>query len=148
MKLVKNDCYGGFSLSPSAYKFIADELGKEIFFFELTEDEKEITLKEAEKTMSFYVYTVRNPRDYKLEVPDKDGLYTSANERAERISLPDYSDYENRTRPELVKAVEVLGEKANGRFADLVIIEIPDDIEYDIDEYDGIETVHELHRSW
>ena len=28
------------------------------------------------------------------------------------------------------------------------IIEIPDDIEWEIDNYDGIESIHEKHRSW
>ena len=26
--------------------------------------------------------------------------------------------------------------------------EIPDDVEWEIDDYDGIETIHEVHRSW
>jgi len=28
------------------------------------------------------------------------------------------------------------------------VVDIPDDIEYEIDDYDGIESVHEAHRSW
>ena len=39
-------------------------------------------------------------------------------------------------------------EKANGSCSSLTIIEIPDDIQYTIDEYDGMESVHEDHRSW
>ena len=41
-----------------------------------------------------------------------------------------------------------LGDKANGRFAEIQIIEIPDDVEWEIDEYDGVETVREKNRSW
>lgn len=54
----------------------------------------------------------------------------------------------DRTSEYLVAAVEKLGEKANGRFSSLEVVEIPDGIDYYIDEYDGIENVHENHRSW
>ena len=48
----------------------------------------------------------------------------------------------------LVKTVEDLGEEANGRFAKLRIVEIPDDVNWEISEYDGNESVEEVHRSW
>lgn len=54
----------------------------------------------------------------------------------------------NREDPLLIKVVEMLGDKANGRHAKLKIVEIPDGVEYEIDEYDGIESVHEIHRVW
>jgi hypothetical protein len=54
----------------------------------------------------------------------------------------------DRTSPYLVSAVETLGERADGASSKLMVVEIPDDIEYFIDDYDGIETVHEHHRSW
>lgn len=53
-----------------------------------------------------------------------------------------------RADPDLVAVIEELGAKANGRHADLKVVEIPDGIEWEIDEYDGIETIHEIHRSW
>ena len=59
-----------------------------------------------------------------------------------------YSDYNARTDKKLIECVETLGYKANGRFADLEVVEIPDDVEWYIDNYDGIETIHEVHRSW
>jgi hypothetical protein len=54
----------------------------------------------------------------------------------------------SRTAPELIACIEKLGEKANGRYAEIEIIEIPDDIKWYIDEYDGKEIIHEVHRSW
>ena len=50
--------------------------------------------------------------------------------------------------PRLVECVETLGTKANGRFAELHVVEIPDDVDWFIDEYDGIESIHERHRIW
>ena len=53
-----------------------------------------------------------------------------------------------RNDPVLVHVVETLGTAANGRFAQLRIIDIPDDVIWQISEYDGNETVEEVHRSW
>ena len=54
----------------------------------------------------------------------------------------------DRTDPILIQVVETLGAEANGRFAKLRIIEIPDDVEWEITEYDGNESVEEVHRKW
>jgi hypothetical protein len=54
----------------------------------------------------------------------------------------------DRTDPILVEAVEVLKDKANGRFAKLKVIEIPEGVEWEITDNDGLETVHEKHRMW
>jgi len=54
----------------------------------------------------------------------------------------------DRTHPLLIKVVEELKEEANGRFAELKVVEIPDDVEWEIEEYDGIEWVSEKHRVW
>jgi len=48
----------------------------------------------------------------------------------------------------LVKTVEDLGKKANGEYANLRIVEIPDEVKWEIDEYDGFESVEEQHRRW
>jgi hypothetical protein len=48
----------------------------------------------------------------------------------------------------LVECVETLGAKARGVYANLIVVEIPDGVNYEIDEYDGQESIHEVHRSW
>lgn len=59
-----------------------------------------------------------------------------------------YEYTEDRANPKLVECVEKLGEDANGDFAELKVVDIPDDIEWTIEEYDGIEWVSEKHRTW
>ena len=57
--------------------------------------------------------------------------------------------YDNdRTNPKLIEVVEKLGKKANGQCANLEVVEIPDGIDWEIDEYDGYEHVEEKHRRW
>ena len=53
-----------------------------------------------------------------------------------------------RNDPTLVHVVETLGTAANGHFAQLHIVDIPDNVNWQISEYDGNETVEEVHRSW
>ena len=54
-----------------------------------------------------------------------------------------------RSDPKLIQVVEELGEdRASGRFAELKVVEIPDDVEFYVSEYDGNEWVAEKHRTW
>ncbi len=53
-----------------------------------------------------------------------------------------------RDDPHLIATVEAIKEKANGSCAKLKIVEIPDDVEWEIDEYDGMEQVQEKCRKW
>lgn len=82
MKIVINDCYGGFGLSEKALEML--EVGN----------------------------------DYEYDADAK------------------------RTDAELVKVVEELGEEANGDFAELTVVEIPDEAtDFEINEYDGAESI-------
>jgi hypothetical protein len=53
-----------------------------------------------------------------------------------------------RDDPILVGVVEKLGTKANDSYAKLKVVEIPDGVEWEIEEYDGIEWISEKHRRW
>jgi hypothetical protein len=59
----------------------------------------------------------------------------------------DYDAY--RADARLVAAIEQVGIKeASGSLAKIAIVEIPDGVQWEIDDYDGMETVHERHRTW
>ena len=64
-----------------------------------------------------------------------------------KIDSRDYNAY--RSDPRLIAAIEKIGaKKASGSLASLRIVEIPDGVEWNIDEYDGNEHVSEKHRTW
>jgi hypothetical protein len=54
----------------------------------------------------------------------------------------------DRTDPLLVQVVEELGELASGQYSKLRIADVPEGVKWFIDDYDGVETIHEEHRSW
>lgn len=54
-----------------------------------------------------------------------------------------------RDDPYLVQVIEEMGaEEASGRYAELKVVEIPADVDWTIEEYDGAEWIAERHRTW
>ena len=66
-----------------------------------------------------------------------------------RVKVADFSVYDlDRDDYDLVTVVEGLGDKANGSYAKLKVVEIPADVKWQIEEYDGSEHIAEQHRIW
>jgi hypothetical protein len=62
----------------------------------------------------------------------------------------DYYDIQ-RDDPDLVRIVETLCEKANSRYSELKVVEVPMWLQgkgWTIEEYDGVEHIAERHRTW
>ena len=142
MKVVINTCYGGFGLSPKAEKLYLSKIGKECFFYKQTKysfkdginEYTKILFEEAEGDYFHHTYT-------------KD-MGDTFNEYNEEFYWYERFD-DDRSNKELIETIEELGEsESSGQHASLEIVEIPDGIEWDIDEYDGVESIHEIHRSW
>jgi len=65
------------------------------------------------------------------------------------ITDPDFYYYDiPRDCPVLVAMVEEQGTAINGAFSDLKVVEIPDGINWYIEDYDGREHIAERHRTW
>jgi len=129
MKIVINECYGGFGLSNEAILRLLD-LGSD------------------------YVKTIE-PRDYygkdweKRFQNDLDGKRSwGPIIKDGKIVLDEYRDQDARNCPFLIQVVEEMGEASFGNFAKLKIIEVPDDLDLEIDNYDGVEHIAEAHRTW
>ena len=48
----------------------------------------------------------------------------------------------------LISIVELMGSDADGEYAELKIVDVPDDVNWYVEEYDGREWVAERHRTW
>ena len=69
--------------------------------------------------------------------------------RDEKVYMVDDDMANFRSHPDLLAVIDALGpKKAGGDYSDLVIVEIPDGVEYKIGEYDGMEWICEEHREW
>lgn len=67
----------------------------------------------------------------------------------DRVSDSFYLSEVPRSDPLLIECLETLGsEVASAPGARLAIVEIPDDVQWHIEEYDGMEHVAENHRTW
>ena len=63
-------------------------------------------------------------------------------------SIYTYSFNDDRSNYLLIEAVSKLKDKANGLYSELKIVEIPDDVEWILQDYDGVEWIAEKHRTW
>jgi hypothetical protein len=140
MKLVVNKCFGGFSLSMFGEKEYLKRKGKKAFFYRKTKythsdkvDEYSKLKDTNENTMFFHCFT-----------KDLGESFSKWPKKLESFSGRDIK----RDDQDLIAIVEKHGAKINGQCAKLEIIEIPDGVDYQIDDYDGLESVHEKHRSW
>jgi len=120
MKVAINTCFGGFGISDEAFEKLLERKG---IAFEKVVD------KERGSLFGTSYYTAGHVGD--------DDFYISS-----------YDYYENRSDPDLIAVIEEMGKESWGWAAELVIVDIPDDVKWHIHEYDGMEHVAEDHRTW
>ena len=131
-KIVINDCYGGFGISHEGVMRYAEIKGITLYPWlgDFTKDVYgECAVIGNDDLLHHY-----------SQSPVIDGVYRE----------DDYfSPYQiGRDDPVLIRVVEEMGKSASGRCSSLRIVQIPDDVDYTIEEYDGIEWVAEKHRRW
>ena len=79
------------------------------------------------------------------------GLSAEALNKYRELGITDPNFYSRnipRDDAHLIAVVELMGTEANNRFSELKIVEIPDDVNWYVEEYDGQEWVAERHRTW
>lgn len=143
-KIVINADFGGFGLSTDAVIRYNQLKGRKVWVME-------------DREVMFPIYSFVPPEDrvdagnirsgapinwFEMTLEEK-GAYNAAY-RDQTFNDRDVV----RDDPILVQVVEEMGEKADSRFASLKIVEIPDDVEWQIEEYDGSEWIAEKHRTW
>lgn len=130
MKIVINNCFGGFGISDEG--------------FELYLKKKGVKFYKEEGFLGSSYYTVPPEKYHRLSEKwsKEDGDYRRINSKNWYLS---YRDIE-RTDPILIEVIKELKNKASENFAKLEIIEIPDNQEYEINDYDGLETVYSAEK--
>lgn len=140
-RIVINKCFGGFGLSHEAVLRYAEIKG--ITLYPETSDMPSLipwtywTVPKSERLPEI------SSAEF-MELPQEERI--ARNERSNSETLDDRRI--DRDDPALVQVVEELGDRANSRFAELRIVEVPSDAAWEISEYDGNEHVAEKHRTW
>ena len=142
MKIVINVDYGGFGLSDEAVNRYFELKGLKLFNH----------LDEAWSTSSYYTV----PYEEYKQVHKNDMIKTEWEGKTEGVGR--YEDSNKlcwsgvheieRNDPALVQVVEEMDHLANNIYSQLKVVEIPDDVEWYVEEYDGWEWVAEVHRTW
>lgn len=139
MKVVINKCYGGFGLSFAAVVAIAKRKGLPCFIYERIGDYESKTYRKIDGQ--------KNTRNifFALGIDLGDTCTEMALNQATHLNIDSQIE---RHDEDLVAVVETLGKAANGQFAELHVIDVPDDVDYVVEEYDGQEWIAEVHRTW
>ena len=142
MKVVINRCFGGFGLSKEACQRYWEIKGQQVW------------IEDDTKFKSFGLFTVwLVPPEDRLESKEGEAFYSMSMEERKAYNEKHseqtwyYRDVD-RNDPILVQLVEENSELYSGRCAELAVVEIPDGVDYEIEEYDGREHVAETHRTW
>ena len=138
--VVISKCHGGFGLSTQAIKLYLKLKGQRCWIE-----------KSQYGTDCVWLAPKHQRVDYDI-APEKWHSMSQA-ERQQHNALCDQQLFSDRAidrdDPVLVQVVRELGSKrSSNRFAELKIVEIPADIAWQIEEYDGAEWVAEKHRVW
>lgn len=141
MKIVINKCFGGFGLSDAAYERLI-ELGIPVRKYVEEKKGTDGLYKKVSKNEGEVIF------DRRLSPPESDRFSKEEYEKLMGRYWETWIDRDNRSHPLLIKVVEELGKKSWGNHAQLQVVEIPDGIKFEIADYDGVETIHEQHRSW
>lgn len=143
-KVVINRCYGGFGLSDAAYERL-HEWGVPVRAYVEENRAPDTGLCLSQPANDGEVIF-----DRELTPVGTGGLSDLYHAHKGRGGLQRYwmADDLARDDARLVRLVEEMGEAANGPHAELKIVEIPADVSWEIDEYDGVERIAETHRVW
>ena len=132
MKIVINNCYGGFGLSQKALRKLA-ERG---FLITINKNREPVnvdaplTVSYCEEVVGWWLWKTKRSW-YEL------GL---------NYHVVDTIKF--RINPKLIEVVEELGGDVDTLYSDLKIIKIPDDEDVQIADYDGKEWVEQKHKGW
>ena len=124
-KVMINECYGGFGFSKKAIQLYIERKGLDVkpYLWDHSEEESKPIL------LTWEAYQTQFQDSWHTCLLYDNGNYFSQDDKIERDDKV------------MVSVVEELGDAANGQHAEIRMVEIMDDEEYEIHDYDGVESL-------
>ncbi len=139
-KVAINRCWGGFGISNDALLALIAMKSKSVTAEPISGYSGPEWLEQTRKEYSIPFKAGFTKHEYIDGVLVKDDIV---------YHIENDNDPEFRAHPDLISVIERMGAKrASSHLAELVIVEIPSNVEFKIDDYDGMEKVCEAHREW
>ncbi|MHC5375611.1 hypothetical protein ACYSNU_17730 [Enterococcus sp. LJL120] len=144
MKIVLNKCFGGFGLSHKAKMEIFKRKGIIVFPYTHIWNSKSIDRDYWERYEGQKLGSSLSQIYYLEKDPDVENFVMNWEDVSNKFGFvdDDYDETEMRNDETLVTVVEELGDEADGSFANLKVVEIPEGVDWEISDYDGVETAH------
>lgn len=120
MKVAINRCFGGFGISNAAFEKLLERKG---------------------------IAYEKVPAKFKFRGDDFD-YYEAGHAGEDDHYLSEYNMFGDRSDPDLIAVLEEMGKEAWGWAAEIAIVDVPDDVKWHVEEYDGLEHIAEDHRTW
>jgi hypothetical protein len=155
MKIVINESYGSLHLSIKATRRLAELMGRECYFYEQKDGIFVLATEILNYNDDYHHY-------FCFDIPNIQNVIDNAKMVGQNEEYNVYKKHEiyfsgdgdftaiSRTNPLLVQVVEELGRECDVRCVVLKVVEIPDGVDWYIDEGSCAsgECVRELHRVW
>ena len=144
MEILLNKCFGGFELSDRAKYEIAKRKGLKLYMYVATDgafcgkyravSDAEFLSEKPIAKPSLFESVIWSTEDV--------GPYPTNDDLWRHVYLGFEKDEIRRTDEDLIEVVRQLGSAANGQYADLTIVSIPNGSYYKINAHDGFETCY------
>lgn len=149
-KVIINKCFGGYGFEPFTIQKYAEANGVKLFWYtrdynydagHLKEKWDKTTVSEIEKSEDLHM------GNWPLVEDMGDSFFFEwGGEAFDRLVYKLPPKEESRTDPVLIGIIEKYGDKNRYGCHAPTAIEVPDGVEWIVDEYDGMESLHEAHR--
>ena len=147
-KVIINKCFGGYGFEPFTIQKYAEAKGLPLFWYERDYEYDAGRLREKlDRTTISKIETMEGLRMgiYPMQKDMGDSfIFEWGNNEGIFFEMPEKE--ESRTDPVLIEIIEKYGDRNRHGCHAPTVVEVPDGVEWVVDEYDGLESLHEAHR--